>query len=79
MITVWIRKNAGAASRPLQYSDYLDEERRTNGQPTGRSAERLDITGPVANEAPEHLKIGRHPEDGKKIQQCLTTDTEHGR
>jgi hypothetical protein len=79
MITVLIRNNASDGSRHLQYSDYLDQALRANGPPTGQGAERLDISGPGANEAPGNLTVGRHPEGSTKIQQRLTTETERGR
>lgn len=74
-----IRNGAGYGSKHLQYSDYLDEQHRITGQWMGGGAERLGISGPVANEALERLRVGRHPETGAKIRQRLTTETEHGR
>lgn len=65
---------AGYSERHLQYSDYLDEENKVQGQWRGKGAERLGLTGEVTAESFERLREAEHPLTGKFLRQRRSAD-----
>jgi conjugative relaxase-like TrwC/TraI family protein len=65
---------AGYSARHLEYSDYLDEGAKTQGQWFGEAAKALGLTGQVTNEQFERLRECEHPDTGEFLRQRRGAD-----
>ena len=64
-----MRNGAGYAKKYLEQSDYYAEGEKVTGQWFGKGAEKLGLTGNVAHEQFERIRVGLHPETGEKLRQ----------